>query len=415
MPTDIIVWFAYLFFLYFVIFWLLVYLGYDVTENLRKRKDHPFLTIAIPAYNEEESIEKTLDSVLRLDYPKDRYEVIVVNDGSKDRTRKIVEGIFSQNRGFNLILINQENQGKGAAMNSAIKKARGEYFITLDADSFVKKDAVGKLIGFFDEKTAAVLPVIKISNEDGFWNKLQYCEYLINFFLKKLYGSLDCIHVTPGPFSVYKTNILRRLGGFDENNLTEDQEMAMRLQKHNYKIKQVWTTDVLTNIPRNFKEFYKQRNRWYKGTVYNLIKYKDIMFNKSYGEYGLFFLPSILIVALVSILYSFYMIYNYIIHPLLDKLYAYSFINYDIPLMIETGLRRFNFLDFNYSFLFFGITIITLTMTWVILSHKHTKERFVRKNALISSVLYLTIYPPIIALIWAGVFVDLIRRKKQKW
>ncbi|MBI2110111.1 glycosyltransferase family 2 protein, partial [Candidatus Woesearchaeota archaeon] len=202
MPADLIIWFAYLFFLYFVIFWLLVYLDANLNERPVRRKDTPFLSIAIPAYNEEDSIARTIDSVLKLDYPREKFEIMVVNDGSRDNTKEIVEDTIKGNKGFNIILLNQENKGKGEAMNTALEKARGEFFITLDADSFIKSDAANKLLGFFDsEKVAAVLPVIKIASEKGFWSKMQYCEYLINFFLKKLYGDLDCIHVTPGPFS----------------------------------------------------------------------------------------------------------------------------------------------------------------------------------------------------------------------
>lgn len=416
MPGDLIIWAAYLFFLYFVIFWLLVYVDTNLNERVIRRKNNSFLSIAIPAYNEEGSLKRTVNSVLNLDYPKEKFEVVIINDGSRDKTREVAEKIIKENKRFNIILINQENKGKGEAMNAALEIAKGEFFITLDADSFVKPDAANRLLGSFnDENVAAVLPIIKVADEKGFWGKLQYCEYLINFFLKKVYGSMDCIHVTPGPFAVYKTEILKKLGGFDKDNLTEDQEMAMRLQKYNYKIKQAWSTDVLTLTPKSLSQFYRQRNRWYKGTIYNVIKYKDILFNRKYGEYGLFFLPSIFVVALVSIAYSIYMLYNYVLGPALERLYNYSFINYDIALMVETGLRRFTFLDFNYSFLFFGITILVLTTAWIILSHKHTGEKFLRKNALLSSFLYLTVYPPIIALVWLGVFVDLVRKKKQKW
>ena len=182
------------------------------------------VSILIPAYNEEDTLKETVDSVLNLDYPKDKIEIIVVDDCSKDRTWDVLQEICKLNPNINIKPIRQEvNHGKGAAVNSALKEASGEIFICLDADSFVKPDALLKILPYFygNEDVASVLPFMKITKTNNFMLKIQWVEYLMNFFLKRIVGAINCIHVTPGPFGCYKRNRLRKVGGFDEHNLNE--------------------------------------------------------------------------------------------------------------------------------------------------------------------------------------------------
>jgi len=127
----ILIWFAYLIALYFVIFWLLVLFEGKRREKPKKLKKFPLVTITIPAYNEEKRIKATLTSILKLKYPRKKLEFIVVNDGSKDKTKEIAEKIIQKNKSFNIKLINQENRGKGAALNAALKQAKGKFFICL--------------------------------------------------------------------------------------------------------------------------------------------------------------------------------------------------------------------------------------------------------------------------------------------
>ena len=149
--TGIIVWIVFLFFLYFMVFWLLVFLEKPFDDVEETTEYFPLVTVAIPAYNEEDSIAGTLDSVLKLDYPLDKLEIIVINDGSKDRTEEIVNKIIADNPSFNIRMINQANHGKGVAMNNALGLAKGVYFVPLDADSFIDSDALKKIQKQFKE------------------------------------------------------------------------------------------------------------------------------------------------------------------------------------------------------------------------------------------------------------------------
>ena len=94
--------------------------------------------------------------------------------------------------------------------------------------------------------------------------------------LIKLMGYIDSNYIAPGPFSVYKTSVIKNLGGFDETNLTEDQEIAYRVQKKHLKIRQCPTAEVYTVAPGSIRTLYRQRNRWFKGTLQNLFKYKSL-------------------------------------------------------------------------------------------------------------------------------------------
>src|SRR3989338_2603352 len=318
-----ILWTAYFISLYFAVFWLLVLLENRPRRKAKKLERLPFVSIVIPAYNEEKKLRPTVESVLKLDYPKEKYEVIVINDGSRDNTEKTSREIIKEYKDFNIRLFSQKNKGKGAALNNGLRRSKGEYFICLDADSYVSKDALRKILPHFTDKVAAVLPLLKVSRPKTLLQKMQWLEYLVNMFYKELMSKLDCVHVAPGPFSVYKKSILQKVGGFDENNLTEDLEISLRLQKHNYRIVQLLNTDVYTIAPSNFKELYKQRNRWYKGSVLNAITYRKMMFNRNYGDFGIIQMPTIIISGMIAMVILISLAY-YMLRPQIEYIHNLS-------------------------------------------------------------------------------------------
>jgi len=286
----------------------------------------------------------------------------------------------------------------------------------LDADSFVKEDALLRILPHFEDdgNVASVLPFMKITRTDNFILKIQWVEYLMNFFLKKISSKIDCIHVTPGPFGCYRKRILERVGGFDENNLTEDLEMAVRLQKYNYKIIQLLDAEVVTIAPDTVKGFYKQRNRWYKGTLFNLYKYGDMLFNREYGEFGVFHLPMVLGAAVLSISFAVLVTFYRIIRPMMNRFYDMSFINFDFGFASRVWAERFSFLYFNYMMIYFTVVVVLFALCWIVGSHYYSRENYLRKG-IWPSVLFLSVYPVVLAVIWGGVLVDVLFRKRQKW
>ncbi|MDD5331773.1 MAG: glycosyltransferase [Candidatus Nanoarchaeia archaeon] len=414
--TNIIMWVAYFIGLFTLVFWLIVFFEKGVIHTYKKLKRHPFVSIAVPAYNEESTIEETIYSLLKLDYPKNLFEVIVVNDGSNDKTKEIVENVISREKEFNIVLINQKNSGKGAGLNNALAKAKGEFFVCLDADSFITPDALQKILPVFedDRKIGVVLPMMKVKNTNTFLQKMQWCEYIINNFAKKLMSYLDCCHVAPGPFSVYRKEIIQKLGGFSEDNLTEDLEMALRLQKHNYKLIQLLDTVVYTKIPLNLKGFFKQRNRWYKGSVLNVLKYRQMLFNKKYGDFGMFHLPTVLFAAIIALLVLVVSIYSYLFIPILRQIKNILAINFDVPMLMGKWAERVSFFNMNLMNIFLIVVVVLITLSIIYFAYKSHHERLAA-HKYVPLIGYFFIYSILILLSWAWVFFDLARGKVQKW
>ena len=161
-----ILWIISFFSLWLILIWLqIIYLE---EPEKAKRKDVPSVTIAIAAYNEEKTIAKTVDSIVKSDYPHDKVEIIIVNDGSRDKTANVVRNLIKKHKGFRILLINKENGGKASAINVALKNARGEFFGVVDADSRIEPNCLRVLTPHFDdERTGAVVSRIKVDRPKG--------------------------------------------------------------------------------------------------------------------------------------------------------------------------------------------------------------------------------------------------------
>ena len=219
--VDIFVWIAYIVSLYFTIFLVLVYFDkralFNQERSSTKLHKCPLISVLVPAYNEEEHILRTLKSLAELDYPSEKLEVIIINDGSTDRTKEVIETYIQDKPHFTLLT--QTNKGKAAALNRALQQAHGEFFACLDADSFVEPFTLRKMLAFYyaenDPALAIITPAMKVYNPQNFLQKIQWLEYIVMIFIGRLSSHLDSLYVAPGPFSLYRTEIIRRLGGFD--------------------------------------------------------------------------------------------------------------------------------------------------------------------------------------------------------
>jgi len=400
---------------FFLVFWMLVFIEQDTKTFYSRKKltSFPFVSILVPAYNEEAHIEETLTKLAELDYPADKHEIIIINDGSKDRTEKKIKQFIAFSNKRNFILINQENKGKGAAMNEGLRKAKGDFFVCLDADSYPEKNILKKCLPYFeDPEVAIVLPLLKVSKTNTYLQKIQRVEYLINLFYKKLMSLLDCVHVSPGPFSIYRTEVIRKLGGFDEKNLVEDMEISLRVQKHQFKIVQSFDALVYTNAPKNYYGFYKQRNRWYKGSIINMIKYRSFLFNKKYGDFGFIQTPFVLLAGVLALTLIFITLYR-IITPIYNLIIDLSYVKFDILTFLNNLVFNFNILDYNYLYLYLGIIVLSLGLTFIFLSHKYTYES--GKQNKWSILFYLTLNATLLSFVWIGIAFDFLIGKIQKW
>ena len=411
---KILLWSTYLISLYFAIFWFLVLMDKEKKPKTIRLKKYPAVSIVVPAYNEEKNILTTLKSLASLDYPKNKLEIIVVNDGSRDKTGEAIKKFISEHKSFAIKLINKKNEGKGAALNDGLRIAKGEFFVCLDADSIVTRDSLKKILPHFTNKNiAVVLPLLKVAKPKNLWQKMQWLEYIVNMFYKKLMSNLDCVHVSPGPFSVYRKDIFDKVGGFDEENLTEDLEITLRIQSKNYRIIQLLDAEVFTLAPKTFKELYKQRNRWYKGAVINALRYRYMVFNRKYGDFGLIQMPTIIISGIMAIILFTSFIY-YGLKPYVKILYHSFFIDFDIYTLIKTFQTDFNLLDLNYTAISVAMAMLGISILILYKSHSETKEN-IKKHGIFSLVSYLFFYFLFIGFVWVGILFDLAFRKKQKW
>jgi len=287
--------------LFISIFYLIIFIQTRKTQEIVTTKKFPYVTFIIPAFNAEQFIEKTINSVFNVDYPKNKIKIIVVNDGSTDNTAKVVRELAKRYRRINLL--NKKNEGKAKALNYGIARCKTEFVAVLDADTMLQPDLLKKAFALFDKKTMAVTCRIMPINKNKFIEKIQFVEYTLTSFFRKLLSNIEALPIAPA-FTIYRRNFFLRYGGFDTGNLTEDFEMALRVYSKHYKIRYILDSYVSTIVPNNFKQLLRQRVRWGYGTLYNLKKYKQL-FSKSYGELGLFALPMIAFGIVVLLLLFF--------------------------------------------------------------------------------------------------------------
>lgn len=370
-----------------------------------KPKKIPSVTIVVPAYNEEKTIRKTIKSLLRVDYPRDKLKIVVVDDGSKDNTYKIAK----QYEQKNLKVYTKKNGGKGSVLNYAIKRSSTDLIGGLDADSFVTKGALKKIVGYFNnQKVMAVTPALKVYKPKNLLQRIQMVEYLAGVFLRKIFAFLDSIHVTPGPFTIYRKSFFEKYGYFDEKNITEDIEIALRIQSHKFLIENSSDAEVFTVAPSAFIELLKQRLRWYLGFIENIAKYKNL-FGKHHGHLGAFILPAAFISALLVIVVLFYSLSKLVFNSV-QKIINYYFVGFDFKTLLNFKVDWFllNIDAITVLALFclvFGISMIYLAKR---ISNEKSKVRC-------SYVVYLLFYWILFGFWWCIACTYKLFGKKVIW
>ena len=272
-------------------------------EEFHKLENFPKVSVAVPCWNEEKSLAGTLQSLLALDYPKEKLQIIVVDDGSKDNT--LVVACEWQEKYPSIIqVLAKENGGKHTAVNLALEKSDGDLFGCLDADSFVTPHALKVVVSYFEnnKKIMAVTPCIHIRHPKTFIQRMQAIEYLMGVFWRKSFGQLDAIQVTPGPFSIFRKEVFTKIGNYRKAHNTEDFEITLRMHKAGLKIANAHKALVYTLGPTTARGFFFQRLRWARGFLENSLDYRELFFKKEYGNFGMFTLP-------MAFLFVFYGLY----------------------------------------------------------------------------------------------------------
>lgn len=398
--------------LYFQIFLLLTFFEGKEPSSDEKKKSHdlsddtwPTVSITVPCFNEAKTVATTVQSLLELDYPKSKLSILVVDDGSTDNTFAIAEKLSCHPQ---VTVVRQENGGKYTALNHGIKTTTAEFVGCLDADSFVDPKALKNMIPYFkDPLVMAVTPAMRVHNASNILQLIQKAEYNIGIFAKRAFGLMDAIHVTPGPFSIFRKSIFDEIGLFHHAHNTEDMEIAFRIQSHRYKIANCHYAFVNTITPETLKKLYKQRTRWLYGFLNNSIDYKHIFLNKKYGNMGMFTLPFSALGVVVALYLFASLVFNLakMIYVKIEKL---------ITIGIDWNFNpHFEWFFVNTETIVFLAIILVTTSLVIMLMGKRMAEGSMKPSR---DMLYFTVLYGLIAPLWLSKAVyNTLLSKKTPW
>lgn len=438
-----------------IYFWLAIVSAKELRRNFHDAKITnfeavisspfaPMITVIAPAYNESLTIVENIKALLALYYPS--FEIIVVNDGSKDDSLektieafdlekipfvidykipcKEVTGVYkSRKKAFNnLTVISKINGGKADALNSGINVARGEYFISIDVDSIIDPYALQKLIKPFfeetDKKVIATGGVIRIANsckiEDGqlieinvpneFLPRCQVIEYNRAFLMGRLaWSRLDGLLLISGALGMFDKEVVIGCGGYYTKTVGEDMELVVRMRKYmvgkNEKYKVAYISDPLcwTEAPSSLKVLGSQRNRWTRGTIDTLFLHWDVFLNRKFGFMGM-------------VSHPFWVFYEWLA-PIIEFVGVLYFIA--IALLGEPNWPFFYIMVF--FVYFFSITFSTYAILFDHMAYHRYKKKWMIIKLILTAWVEPVLFHPLVVY-WAlrGNY-DYFVRKKKAW
>ena len=287
-----------------------------VEKLLRRRPQAPgepaLVSVLVPAHDEEAAIAETVRSALASDYKE--LEVIVVDDGSRDKTAERATAAGAGDP--RLRVLTQPNRGKAAALNLALEQAQGAVVVTIDADTAVEPDAIRRLVAHFaDPAVGAVAGNVKVGNRDRWITRWQALEYVTSQNLeKRAFDLLNCITVVPGALGSWRAAVLRDVGGLTPDTVAEDADLTIAVRRRGWRIRYDDHAIGWTQAPEDAKGLVAQRFRWTFGTLQAVWKHRDTMLRPRYGTLGLVALPNVLVFQILLPVFS----------PIIDLLFVAS-------------------------------------------------------------------------------------------
>jgi cellulose synthase/poly-beta-1,6-N-acetylglucosamine synthase-like glycosyltransferase/spore germination protein YaaH/peptidoglycan/xylan/chitin deacetylase (PgdA/CDA1 family) len=283
-------------------------------DNAKLPEPPPGVTVLIPAYNEESVIVQTVQSVLHSDLHD--IQVIVVDDGSSDRTLELLQSNFGKND--RVQIIHQVNRGKAAALNNALLQAKTEFVVTIDADTEIEPNAIRKLLRHFsDPKVGAVAGNVKVGNRSRWLTRWQALEYITSQNMeKRAFDLLNCITVVPGALGAWRREAIEAVGGITADTVAEDADLTIAIRRLGWRVTYDEEAIAWTEAPETPGQLIRQRFRWTFGTLQSFWKHSDTLFRPKYGTLGCVALPNIFVFQILLPLVS----------PVLDLLFLGSLV-----------------------------------------------------------------------------------------
>jgi cellulose synthase/poly-beta-1,6-N-acetylglucosamine synthase-like glycosyltransferase/peptidoglycan/xylan/chitin deacetylase (PgdA/CDA1 family) len=274
----------------------------------------PSVTVLVPAHNEEHVIVLTVNSALASDV-KD-LKIIVVDDGSTDNTGLLLDQHFANDPRVHII--HQVNRGKSASLSLAMSLAETEIVVTIDADTEIEPDAIGKLLRHFsDPKTGAVAGNVKVGNRSRWLTRWQALEYITSQNMeKRAFDLLNCITVVPGALGAWRKAAIQAAGGISADTVAEDADLTIAIRRLGWRVSYEEEAIAWTEAPETPGALIRQRFRWTFGTLQSFWKHSDTLFRPKYGTLGWVALPNIFVFQLALPLIS----------PLIDLLFLGSIV-----------------------------------------------------------------------------------------
>jgi peptidoglycan-N-acetylglucosamine deacetylase len=265
----------------------------------------PRVAVLIPAYNEEKVIERTIRAALRSSYRNLR--VIVIDDGSKDRTLQIARECFPREEASGRVLIlTKPNSGKADALNFGLRHldSAEEIFVGIDADTVIAREAISLLVPhFLDSKVGAVAGNAKVGNRVNLWTRWQALEYITSQnFERRALNRFGAVSVVPGAIGAWRTSAVRAMGGYHTDTVAEDADLTMALLRSGYRIEYEDRALAYTEAPVNANGLMRQRFRWSFGILQAVFKHREVFARK--GVLGWIALPNIVVFQILLPLVS---------------------------------------------------------------------------------------------------------------
>lgn len=410
METLTVIYLTYIFLaIYFLTMFLLIYF-----KNWRRMYEVPPITrqytlsVVVPCYNAEKEIGETIQTLLDSDY-KGLKKIIVVDDRSTDNSYRIAKSYQRKYPKRVLVVRTPKNTGRAAgAKNYGAKFVKTQLIGFTDDDSRPRKDAVSSMIGFFnDPEVGGVTSRVLVQNRNRFIEKFQAVEYKIIAFTRKLFNFIESVYVTNGPLSIYRKKVFDMCDGFSMTNWTEDIELTWHALSKGYKIRMAMAAKVYTIAPKKFKEWFRQRLRWNVGGIQTMSAYKKVFFK--HGMLGIFILPFFLLAWCLAIFGFLVLVYRVV------KILIIRYMTANLSIEAQTAiltLREFNLTPT--VLVFFGISILAMSIFYNILALAYSKEQDFKKHNLLTLIgymfFYLTMYPAILIISIYNYAIG-----KQKW